>query len=128
MSTKHTSTVYLQNNTGYEITLKLQHEYGSGEVTTKTWHHVPNGAKTPTPMTVHYETGLDTAFTYEYWWIRFQINDGSDRGVYKVDKKECFQTSDDDGKEHVFTVSLTNFHIALVGDSCDEGITKSDIQ
>jgi hypothetical protein len=95
-STEHTGYAYITNNWGIDIaTVTIRHRRGNDPTKEESASYsvLRNGAKTPSPLSFTYETGLFSS--YDYWWVSFLTADAKSYNI--KDNFYCSVSSDDDG-------------------------------
>jgi len=117
-----TTTVTVTNHFDAPANVSLTHRHGDAVPEEKTWAALSTGAAGP-PLTVHYQTGLFTAF--DYWHVRVEVLEGREKGVWENDgEKECYLTEEDQGTLLTFDVSSDGLKLNMLSSSCTDDLTK----
>lgn len=127
MSTPHTATVYIQNNTGGTAYIQMSHMYSDKSLQSGAWTVAP-GEKGG-PMTVDFETGFGTGL--DYWYCSASVIDGPKPGIYVTEgslnnpQKECELEGGDANSTFTNTVDTSTFHMNQPSGGCSTGMTRT---
>lgn len=124
-----TAQVCVTNKTSGEARIILFHQNSVYPLERGSWT-VPAGETSP-PMTVSFNTGLDTIDQMDDWSIMLFVKDGPEAGTYwnggsivSSVWKECQLQGPDAGQTLTFTVDTGNFGIALDSGPCPDPMVK----
>ena len=118
MSTPQTTQVYVTNRTDGTAKISLWHKNDVYPTESAIWTAAPG--ETVGPLTVHFNTGWDTAFQYDYWACEINVTGGSTPGLYESsgyfqynDWKENQLWAEDANQNLGFSVDTRIFVVAL---------------
>jgi phospholipase C len=116
MATPQTAQVYITNTTDGTAKIAMWHYNKDYGTESGTWTAAPG--QQVGPLTVHFDTGWDKAFVYDWWACEISVTGGSRPGLYESsgvlqysDWKDCQLQLADAGQNLGFTVSTTVFNI-----------------
>jgi phospholipase C len=114
MSTKRQTNVYITNDTDGHADIELSHQFGDKTPETQCWLNVAPKGKAG-PLIVNYETGINTAFGWDWWWVSLKVKDGKTPGFYISQdwKTRCILKKEDSKQDLEFTVDTTNFNVKV---------------
>jgi len=127
MSTAHSATVYIQNNTGGTALIQMSHMYSDKALQSGSWTIAPG--ESGGPLTVDFETGFGTGL--DYWYCSASVMDGPNPGIYVTEgslnnpSKECELESADANSTFTNTVDTSNFHMNQPSGGCNTGMTRT---
>lgn len=129
MATQRSATIYIKNNTDGNAWILLYHSNSTNGTQQGSWNAAPGDSVGP--LTVYFETGIDTWGVQDYWSVLVHVQDGSTPGFYvssgtTLDPywKECqLQTADSD-QTITLSAGTTTFDIPLVSGGCSGEMTK----
>ena len=129
MATQRSATVRVTNNSGGKATILLFHNNSSNGTQSGSWTAAPG--ETVGPLTVYFETGWGSWGILDYWSVLIHVQDGPAPGFYVcggtlVDPywKECQLQQGDVDKTLTFSVSATQFDVALESGGCTDSMTR----
>jgi phospholipase C len=129
MATQRSATVRITNNSGGNAWILLFHNNSSNGTQSGSWTAAPG--QTAEPLTVYFETGLFTEGILDYWSVLIHVKDGPAPGYYVSSGtltdpywKECQLQHGDADSTLTFSVSATEFDVALESGGCTGGMTK----
>ena len=129
MATQRSATVRVTNNSGGKATILLFHNNSSNGTQSGSWTAAPGD--TVGPLTVYFETGWGSWGILDYWSVLIHVQDGPAPGFYAcsgtlVDPywKECQLQQGDVDKTLTFSVSATEFDVALESGGCTDSMTR----
>ena len=111
MATPASSTIYIQNTSGKDAWIVLQHQNSTNGVQSGVWFAAAGA--TVGPLTVNYEIGWD-ATANDYWWVYLGIVGGdiyTNGGTLVPNWGELMMRHEDNGKTYTFKVSTTEFNV-----------------
>lgn len=127
MSTPHSATVYIQNNTGGTALIQMSHKYWNKSIQTGVWEIAPG--ETGGPLIVDFATGFGTGL--DFWYCSAYVQDGPNPGVYVTrgslndPTKECELEGADADSVFTNVVDTTTFHINMPSGGCSTGMTRT---
>src|SRR3954449_4140927 len=130
MSYNSSANIMITNNTNGNADIHLSHRYSTDPTQQHTWTGVAPGA-TVGPLVAGYNTGF-IRYGMDWWWCGIEVKDGSEAGNYasKGDAdnpgKECYLSTDDDGKNLTFAVSTSVFMLSEMSGPCTTPMSQAN--
>ena len=127
MSTQHSASVYITNDTGGSATIYLFHENKDNGMQGGHWQAA--AGETVGPMTVLFRTGPGSDL-YDWWSVLVRVKEGPNAGFYVNSGGtyppwyEYALDHNDDEKMLTFAVSTTEFTIRLADGTTTNGMKK----
>lgn len=129
MATQRSAKVLIKNDCGGNAQITLFHN--NSRTGTQSGSFTAAPGQTVGPLTVYFETRIDTWTILDYWSVLIHVQDGSTPGYYASSGtlevkywKECPLQHKDADETLTFSVSTTQFDIALNSVRCSNGMTK----
>lgn len=129
MATQRHATVNITNNSGGNAWILLYHNNSTNGTQSGSWQAAPG--ETVGPLTVLFETGFGVFGVPDYWSVLIFVQDSPNVGLYVSSGtigdpywKECQLEHEDDSRTLTFSVSTSEFDVALRSGGCKGGMTK----
>jgi phospholipase C len=120
--TQASTTVYINNNSGSNAWIILQHQNSTNGLQSGVWY--AEAGATVGPLIACFETGNAVE---DYWWVYLGITNGeiyTNGGTLIPDWKPCMLMHEDNGKTYTFSVSTTEFILPTYkNDNCSVSST-----
>lgn len=127
MATKQTANVYIKNTTDGTAHVQLFHQNDSYGIQNGSW--IAAAGQTVGPLAVEFDTGFGSYGILDWWSATVLVIGGSTPGMYQSagtgtfpNWKECQLQSPDAGQDMTFTISATQFVVALASGGCSNAM------
>lgn len=112
--TNQTAQIYIKNNTQSTAYIALSHGDSNNDSNNQGDWWLANPGQTVGPLTVYFQTGSGSYFTFDYWEARLLVLEGSQQGAYVTSApKECQLQASDAGASLTFTIDTQTLGINL---------------